>query len=82
MNWKISLDKYLTTPYDDGFEDWANKVIEYMSDDFYNKNEDWINKDNGQCNKWLNKIFYNKCKEPKISATIIERSYKLYKKYA
>lgn len=42
MNWKTSLDKYLTNPPDNGFDFWCDKVIDHLSDEFYNLNENWI----------------------------------------
>ncbi len=80
MNWKISLDRYLTTPPDDGFDNWAEDLIgKHMSEEFYNKNEDWIDAYDGQCNKWMQKLFYKKGYDTDVSAVIIERAFKLYK---
>lgn len=78
MDWKISLDKYLTTPYDDGFDGWCEDVLgNKMTDTFYNENEKWIEDTNGQCNKWLNKLFYLGF-EPRQAAEIIERAFKIF----
>ena len=75
MNWKTSLDKYLTTPYDDGFDDWADDVLGKMiTDTFYNENENWLNEHSGQCNKWLNELF-NRGKSTIEAARIIERAF-------
>jgi hypothetical protein len=78
MSWKISLDKYLTTPPDDGFDNWCDYIVENeISEDFYIENEDWIINGSGQCNKWLNKLFDQR-KTPTESAKIIERAFKIY----
>lgn len=78
MDWKTSLDKYLTTPYDDGFDGWCEEIFErQFTDDFYNQNEDWIHEYDGQCNKWLNKLFA-KGKTPTEASVIIERAFKIY----
>jgi hypothetical protein len=77
MNWKTSLDKYLTNPPDNGFDFWCDKVIDHLSDEFYNLNENWIMEYDGQCNKWLNKLF--KSKNPEQAAKIIERGFGLFK---
>ena len=74
MSWKNALDKYLTQEPDYNFDNWCELVIEAFSEEFYNKNEDWI-MDNNQCNMWLNKLYG---KEPKETAKIIERAYNYY----
>ena len=59
MNWKVSLDMYLTSPPDDGFDGWAEDLFDCFDDVFYNTNEKWIDEYDGVCNKWLNKLFYD-----------------------
>jgi hypothetical protein len=78
MDWKVSLDRYLTTPPDDGFDGWCEDVIgNNITDTFYNENEKWIDEYDGQCNKWLNKLFY--CgKSPHEAAIIIERAFRIF----
>lgn len=80
MSWKVSLDRYLTSgPDDDGFDNWCEAVIESISDEFYEKNEDWINKYGEVSNEWFNKIFKRKdYLTPKESAKLIERAHRLY----
>ena len=74
MNWKTSLDRYLTTPPDDGFNDWCEDVCGHkITDYFYEKNEPWIEEYGGLCNEWLNKLF-NKGKDSTTAAAIIERA--------
>lgn len=77
MIWEASLDRYLTTPFDDGFEDWTEKVGDNLSDAFWEKNEDWFMND--LCTDWLNKIFYKKDLTIEQAAQLIERAHKLYK---
>lgn len=78
MNWKASLDKYLTTEPDDGFDRWCEDIIgNKVSDTFYEKNEERLNKYDGQCNKWLNKLF-NGGFSPEDAAKIIERAFAIY----
>lgn len=43
MNWKQSLDRYLTTPPEDRFDNYCDEIIECVSKDFYDNNEDWLN---------------------------------------
>lgn len=75
MDWKVSLDKYLTSGPDCNFDNWADLVTESFSDDFFNKNEEWILEYDGVCNDWLNRLYH---KEPTEAAGIIERSFRLY----
>ena len=42
MDWKQSLDRYLTTPPDDGFDDYCDAVIQAIDDKFFTANEKWI----------------------------------------
>jgi hypothetical protein len=78
MNWKISLDKYLTTPPHDGFDGWSEDACNKIADTFYDENEKWINEYDGQCNKWLNELF-RRGKSPTDAAKIIERAFKFNK---
>jgi len=79
MSWKVSLDRYLTEPPDDGFDNWSEKVINSFSEDFYNKNEDWImdNTNKNQCNIWFNELFRRGI-APQETVLIIERAFKLF----
>jgi len=77
-NWKISLDRYLTEPPDDEFDGWAEDVINNIQEEFYTKNEDWVNENNGQCNKFINEL-WNRGKSPEDASKMLERTFKLYK---
>lgn len=78
MGFSESLDKYLTTPPEDDFDNWCEDLLgNKISDDFYNLNEKWIDESNGTCEKWINKLF-NFDKSTTEAALIIERAYKLY----
>lgn len=79
MDWKNSLDKFLTSPPDDGFDGYAEDVVNKFSESFYEQNEDWINNSAGLCTDWMNKLFY-KGHSPEISAKIIERAFSGYLK--
>ena len=76
--WKISLDKYLTTPpNDDYFDTWCDDILDNkFTNTFYNENEDWVNEYDGQCNKWFNKLF-NRNKDTTKAAQIIERLFSI-----
>jgi hypothetical protein len=77
---QISLDKYLTASlYEDGFDGFYDLVTERISDEFYDKNEDWVMEWDGTFNKWVNKCFYKKSFDVNKTARIIERTHKLYK---
>jgi len=78
MDWKISLDRYLTTPPNDDFDGWCEDVVGVQIDDsFYNENESWIEQYNGKCNEWLNKLFINGADTHKASQ-IIMRAFNIY----
>ena len=77
MNWKISLDRYLTTPPDDGFDNYFENVCENLSNEFWDAHEDWI-LDSKEFEKSVERCFNKGC-EPKYSASIIERAFRIYK---
>lgn len=74
-NFQQSLDKYLTTPPDDGSEQYIESVADYISDEFAEKHEEWFLSANfyAVCDR-----LFEKGVKPEISATIIERWYKTY----
>jgi hypothetical protein len=75
MNWKTSLDRYLTASPNYDFEYWCEYVTEAMSESFFDANEDWILENNGQCEKWINRLID---KDPKQASAIIERAFNIY----
>ena len=78
MSFAINLDKYLTTPPDNGFESWFDEMTENFDEDFFHTNEDWVLNWEGLCDTWATKLFeqeYN----PFHAAEIIERAFKVYK---
>lgn len=75
MNWKQSLDRYLTTEPNDGFMDWAEMVDDSFDSDFFDNNEIWLT-DSDQSNKWYWKL-YGKEYNPKQAARIIERAFNI-----
>jgi len=78
-NWKIGLDRYLTSgPPDDGFNDFCDLTVEEFSQKFYDENENWIIEETEQIDNWLNKLF-SKGYSPKQTAQIIERAFYIHK---
>lgn len=78
MNWKTSLDKYLTMVPDDSYDGWLGILYENITDDFYYLNEDWLLGDiDEQCDRWLEKLF-KKGIHPVVGARILERAFRLY----
>ena len=78
-DWKISLDRYLTSgPPEDGYDRWVEECVDAFDFDFYEANDDWIDIYPGQCSEWMDKLF-KKGVDPKQAALIIERAHKLYK---
>ncbi len=72
-NWKAGLDRYLSaSPPEDGFTEFIEAVIDNLSEDFYNKHEDWVNEDNGDFIKWMNELSAIQA-DPKEIALIIEK---------
>jgi len=50
------LDKWLTEPYDDGFDGWCGQIAEALPEDWWERNSDWFF-DSEECNKLLSKAF-------------------------
>ncbi len=74
MNLSVSLDKYLTTPFDDGFENYFEAVTEKLSNDFFDDNEDWV-MESKQYQNWV-EICRNKKLCPTATSQIIERAHR------
>jgi hypothetical protein len=75
------LDRYLTSePEYFDFDCWAEDVVENMSNDFYDGNQDWIMdlSPKGQCAKWMCKLFYQQNHSIEQAAMIIERAFNIY----
>jgi len=80
MDWKVSLDRYITSSPDDNFDDWCEDVIgNKITATFYNENENWLNEYDGQCTKWLNEL-YRRGKDTTTAAYIIERAFLIKQK--
>lgn len=79
MGWKQSLDRYLTSPPDDGFTDYFELVTEALTQDFFDANEDWVLNDK-QSEKWIGMCF-DKGIDPEKSALIIQRAKKIYEHF-
>jgi len=62
------LDKYLTAPPDNEYNDWVENVVECFSQNFYDENEEWIMSDDGLFDKWANR-------NHRQAANIIERAF-------
>lgn len=76
MDWKHSLDRYLTSEPDFGFDLWCERVYDSFSEEFFIENYEWIDKPDGTCNDWFNKLYG---KDHKQSSMIIERAFGIYK---
>ena len=79
MDWRISLDKYLTQEPQDYYDEWCLVVVEGFSEEFFNKYEDEILNKTTIIDKWLNSLYDKGCSCYNASA-IIERAVKLYVK--
>ena len=77
MNWKLGLDRYLTSgPPEDGLDNWCEVATESMTNEFWEVAEDWV-LDSKRCSDWLN-ILFNKGKSPQETARIIEKAFMVY----
>jgi hypothetical protein len=74
MNLSTSLDKYLTTPFDDGFENYFEAVTEKLSNEFFDKNKDWV-MESKQFENWI-EICRNKELNPSVTSKIIQRAHR------
>ena len=78
MNWKESLDRWLTTEPDNPFEHWVDHLYEAYTDDFFDRNELFI-LNSTLHDKWAYKLFSSE-KTTTESALIIERALNIYYK--
>lgn len=76
MSWKQSLDKFLTSPPNDDYQNWCEYTYEELSQEFFDKNEIWLFSEHSVVNKWLESLFSGKT--PSEAAKIIERTYRRY----
>lgn len=80
MNWKQSLDRYLTSEPEDNYTPYCEQVLgNEISNEFHKAHEDWLFQDGGLCDEWLWKL-YDKGIEPSRAAAIIERAHRMYVK--
>lgn len=77
MDFKTSLDRYLTSDPFDYTDLWFEEVLgDKISNQFYEDNEYWIEND-PQIEKWLNKLF-DSGKTQTEAAMIIERAFNIF----
>ena len=74
-----SLDRYLTTEPVDSYSVWHERVVESFTDYFYNNFSDWILEYDGQCDRWLTKLYADGC-DPDHAAKVIERIHRRFSK--
>jgi len=70
-DWQRSLDKYLTSEPNDGFNNWVELLVDELNDETYLKHEDWL-LFSSESSEWFGELFdrgYN----PQKGAEIIER---------
>jgi len=80
MDWKRGLDIYLTSNPDDWYTSFYEHVTNLMRDVFFDENEDWILRHNGQCDKWMYRL-WRRGKTTRETAAIIERGFNIFKQY-
>ena len=85
------LDRWIlgTDPFDDGFDGWAEDVVNAFTNQFYTDNEEWAVDGSltSQCNKWMQKLYKRNLNdemypwiEPSEAAPIIERAHRMWVK--
>lgn len=77
MDFKQSLDTYLTSPPEDRYDSWCEDVVNALSDKFYHANIEWVEDDAGLFSKWLARTFGH---DPETAAKIIERTVSIFSK--
>ena len=78
-DWRSITDRFFSQePTDPHFDKWLDKVIEKLSQEFYDANEDWIMQPQGQCNDWLVKL-YDNYKNPLEASAILQRARQRYR---
>ncbi len=55
MDWKQSLDKWLTSEPEDLFSAWAEQVVDAVIDEVYTDNEAWFESE--ECDDMLNVLY-------------------------
>lgn len=76
MNWKISLDRWLTTEPEDDYTPFWEGVVESFTESFYNVHEDFIH--SCVCDGLIEKL-YDKGRDIQTTARIIERYFYIIK---
>jgi len=78
MDWKQSLDRYITTHPYDGFDGWCELVIDTVSAECYAQHEAFFDETGGLLDKWLNKLFREDV-SIEYAANAIELAIRLYR---
>ena len=75
MNWKTSLDRWLTTDPNESADSWFESLIDSFTDSFYDQYETWLDTEDFQnlANRLLDKE-----KGYQQSAIIIERWWRIF----
>ena len=74
---KIDIDRWIERLPDEKIDSYIELLIDQLSDQFYEANEDWI-LESTIANNWYNR-FYDLDKTPKFAAEVIERAFKIYR---
>jgi|688.fasta_scaffold2525993_1 hypothetical protein len=75
MDFKQSLDAYLTSLPEDRYDSWCEDVVNALSENFYHVNIDWVEDDAGLFSKWLARTSGH---DSKTAAKIIERAHSIF----
>ena len=75
------LDRYLTTPPEEGLDNWAEMIVEAHTEEFYTVHEDAIldQDPKSHYNKWLKELFiFDDVLSYKQAAPIIEIAFSIH----
>jgi len=71
MNWKIGLDRYLTSEPDDGYDGWFEQVVDNFTDEFYYQYEEKLQDPDSFISKTIDGYWDNGY-SPKETATQVQ----------
>lgn len=57
---------------------WNDRLIDELSDEFYDRNEDWVREKVGQFYIWAIQIYYDRDLTKEQAARLIERGHRMF----
>lgn len=72
------LDRYLTTPPEDGYSEYFERLYEHLTEEQYNEMNEALFIESETEEKWVDSLMYKEI-DPRKSAEIIYRAFKRFK---